>query len=347
MPLISDKIHRMNDFRMWSTSFCLILVLSLVLSGCKNTRPIEQQPLFSPRVALIGTGLSPRSTQPDDFTGFFAKAKQMGDVVMWAGDWLELNNTTGGGPAVVAGLAATYGYVPLIEGQFFTQSTGTLLRPLDDETRQVYQNSAVAFARKYALKYLGLGIEINILYERSPADFEAFSQFFSEVYDAVKEASPDTKVFTVFQLEKMKGLNGGLFGGSNDPDKAQWALLDKFSKSDIIAFTTYPGLIYKDPAEIPDDYYTDISRHTAKPVAFTEIGWHSEASPPGWESSGDEQARFVSKFFSLTQDFHRELTIWSFMYDQATIEPFRSMGLYNKDGTPKPAWNEWLYQKSR
>jgi len=29
----------------------------------------------------------------------------------------------------------------------------------------------------------------------------------------VKSVSPQTKVFTIFQLEQMKGLNGGLFGG--------------------------------------------------------------------------------------------------------------------------------------
>ncbi|MBI4267393.1 MAG: hypothetical protein HY662_01245 [Chloroflexi bacterium] len=266
----------------------------------------------------------------------------MGEVVMWAGDWIELSSSATGGPTVVAELASRYGYLPLIEGQFFIQSTGRLLRPLDDNTKQLYKNSAASFARKYDLKYLGLGIEINILNERSPADFEAFTQFFSEVYDAVKELSPNTKVFTVFQLEKMKGLNGGLFGGSNNPNQAQWALLDRFPKSDIIAFTTYPGLVYKDPSEIPDDYYADINRHTTKPIAFTEAGWHSEASPSGWESSEAEQAEFVSRFFSLTRNLHEELVIWSFIYDQETIEPFRSMGLYNKDGMAKQAWEAWL-----
>ncbi len=143
----------------------------------------------------------------------------------------------------------------------------------------------------------------------------------------------------------MKGLSGGLFGGENNPNKAQWHLLDKFSKSDIIAFTTYPGLIYKNPSDIPLDYYTEIKSQTSKSIAFTEIGWHSSDIPAGWESSEAEQAEFVSKFFQLTAGLDREMVIWSFLYDQATIEPFASMGLRQNDGAARLSWEEWLKAK--
>ncbi len=317
-----------------------LLVGVVAVSGCDNKQSIEQ-----PSDTLKGVSLSPRSNQPDDFTDFFDKAKQAGEVVMWAGDWIELSNTTGGGPTVVAELASTYNYIPLIEAQFFTQSSGNLLRPLDDSTKQIYITSAADFADRYKPKYLGFGIEVNVLYEKSQAEFDLFIRFYSEVYDAVKAKSPNTKIFTVFQLEKMKGLNGSLFGGTNDPTKAQWFLLDRFPNSDIIAFTTYPCLIYKNPSEIPVDYYIEIKSHTTKPVAFTEIGWHTDASPTGWESSDTEQAEFVVTFFTLTKDLNKELAIWSFMYDQDVFEPFKSMGLRRRDGTAKPAWDEWLNAK--
>lgn len=325
----------------------ILLVGIVAISGCGNKQPIGQPPeAEQPSGTLKGVSLSPKSFQSADFTDFFEKTKQTGKVVMWAGDWIELSDKSGGGPTVVMGLASRYNYIPLIEAQFFTQSTGTLLRPLDDSTKQIYKNSAAAFADKYKPKYLGFGIEVNTLYEKSPANFDVFVQFFSEVYDTVKAKSPNTKVFTIFQLEKMKGLNGGLFGGTNDPTKAQWSLLDRFPKSDIIAFTTYPGLVYKTPSGIPVDYYTEIKARTAKPLTFTEIGWHSDASPTGWESSDAEQAEFVVTFFSLTKDLNKELAIWSFMYDQDTFEPFKSMGLRRRgDGNAKPAWDEWLNAK--
>lgn len=322
-----------------------LLVGVVAISGCMNKQPTEQTP-EQPSGTLKGVGLSPKSFQQADFTDFFEKAKQTGKIVSWAGDWNELSNTQNGSPTVVASLASTYGYIPLIEAQFFTQSNGSLLRPLDNATKQIYKNSAVAFAEKYKPKYLAFGIEVNILYEKSLPDFDNFAQFYSEVYDAVKAASSDTKVFIIFQLEKMKGLDGGLFGGTNDATKSQWSILDRFPKSDIIAFTTYPGLIYKDPSDIPVDYYSEIKSHTTKPIAFTEIGWHSDASPTGWESSDVEQATFVAIFFNITRDLNRELVIWSFMYDPDTFEPFKSMGLrYRSDGTAKPAWDEWLNAK--
>jgi hypothetical protein len=323
----------------------ILLVCSFFLGlmfteACGNRQPVISTPEQSDGV-LKGITLSPRSFQSADFTDFFKKAKQAGNFVSWAGDWKELNNTANGAK-VVAELESTYNYTPLIELQFFTQSTGRLLRPLDDSTKQAYKDSAVALVDKYKLQYLGIGIEVNTLYVKSPADFDAFVQLYENVYDAVKAKSPDTKVFTIFQLEMMKGLNGGLFGGSNEPAKAQWSLLDKFPKSDIITFTTYPSLIYGAPSEIPFDYYDEIRTHTKKSVAFTEIGWHSEADPAGWESSEAEQAEFVVTFFNRIRDLNNELAIWSFMYDQDTLAPFRSMGLHSKDGTAKPAWSEWV-----
>jgi hypothetical protein len=167
-------------------------------------------------------------------------------------------------------------------------------------------------------------------------------QLFADTYDAVKKKSPDTKVFTVFQLEHLKGLKGGLYGGVNDPGAAEWALIDRFPKADLVGFTTYPGLIFKDPSEMPADYYAEIRNHSSKPVAFTEIGWQSEAWPAGWESGDAEQAAFVSRFFELTGGLNKEMAIWSFLYDPAAQKPFDSMGLIKKDGMKRPAWDIWI-----
>jgi hypothetical protein len=290
---------------------------------------------------LKGVSLSPKSFQPADFTDFLNRASQAGTVVSWASDWSELGDDKGA-PRTVMELASRYHYVPALEAQFFLPSNGRVLRPLDEATKKSYKNAAVGFAKRYAPPYLALGIEVNVLYEKSPADFDTFVPFYAEMYDVVKAVSPNTKVFTVFQLEEMKGLNGGLFGGVNDPAKAQWQLLEKFPKLDMVGFTTYPALIYKDPAIIPADYYVEIKAHTSRPIAFTEVGWHSAASPAGWESSEAEQAHFVARFFSLTGGLDLEMAIWSFMYDQKVPEPFNSMGLRKGDGSARAAWNEWV-----
>lgn len=326
--------------------FWMVILFGIaIVAGCEKSVPsadMSTKPAEVPSGILKGVSLSPKSFQAADFTDFFEKAKETGQVVSWAGDWNELDITKHGAPIVVTELASNYSYIPVIEAQFFNQSTGNLLRPLDEATRESYKNYAVAFANKYKPRYLAFGIEVNVIYEKSPDAFEQFVPFYAEIYDAVKAVSPKSKVFTVFQLEKMKGLNGGLFGGTNDPNKAQWNLLNKLPKCDIIAFTTYPGLIYKSSSDIPIDYYAEIKSHTAKGIAFTEIGWHSNTSPAGWESSDAEQAEFVARFLDLSQGLDKEMVIWSFMYDQNTIEPFNSMGLRRADGGAKRAWDEWI-----
>ena len=314
-------------------SYLVIFLITLALvAGC--SQGIGEPTIEEPSGTLKGVSLSPRSSSAEDFPRFFEEAVQAGDIVMWAGDWNELSIDQGG-PKVVTGLASTYGYIPLIEVTI--HSSGQLIRPLDANNLQVYRSRTLAFAEEYHPKYLGLGIEINGLYVKSPTDFEKFVPFYNEVYDAVKEISPETYIFTVFQLELMKGLTMWEI----EEHEAHWELIDKF-KSDIVAFTTYPGIFYRDPSAIPEDHYTEIRSHTTKPIAFTEIGWHSEPSPQGWESSEQEQAEFVATFFRLTRDIDVKIAVWSFLYDPEIIEPFRSMGLRRDDGTARPAWDAWI-----
>lgn len=340
MPVTNKRVISIIIFILIITA-----VLAAILAFPRQTPPFgENGSSDSSTTFAKGLSLSPKSYNSSDFTDFFLKAKQAGTIVSWAGDWSDLSNKNGGA-SVVASLSSTYGYDAAIELQFFQQSNGALLRPLDNATMQTYKNSAVSFAEKYKPEYLALGIEINILFEKSPTDFDTFTNFYKDVYDGVKAQSPETKIFPIFQLETMKGLNGGLFGGVNDQSKSEWALLDRFPKMDLVAFTTYPRLIYKNPIEIPAGYYSEIQQHTSKPVAFMEIGWHSNANPAGWESSNTKQAQFVTVFFNLTKGLNKEIAIWSFLYDQNITEPFNSMGLWTVNDEAKPAWNTWINVK--
>ena len=319
--------------------FCIFSLILLV--GCSGSQAPKEKFQSDGLPILRGVTLSPKSFSSEDFSIFLTYAQEAGTALAWSGDWAELAIEKEDGPEVTMGLSKKYGLTPVIIAQFFTQSSGTLLRPLTDESKKRYLEDAIAFARKYQPPYLALGIEINTLYEKDPPAFEAFVQFFPMAYDSVKAASPSTKVFTVFQLERMKGLHGGLFGGTNDESKAEWFLLEKFMNADIIGFTTYPGLIYRYPSEIPSDYYSEIAKHAKKPVVFTEIGWHSAAKPKGWESSEEEQALFVQFFFNHIDDLRPLFAIWSFLYDQKIQEPFDSAGLIQNDGGGKEAWNAW------
>jgi len=284
--------------------------------------------------------MSPRGSSAADFTDFIDKAKASGQMLGWYGDWAELSDP-GAGPYNVAKLAEANGLQPLIVATFFTQGTGHLLRPFNDSVKNEYIAGAVAFASAYKPAYIGFGIEINSLHEDSPVDYDAFKAFFPEVAAAVKAASPGTKVFTVFQLERLRGLRGGLFGGTNDQGVNDWALLGDFPDTDLLAFTTYPCLVYRDPSDLPTDYYSAIANYTSKPVAFSEAVWF-RSGPAGWESSESEEARFVADYIALTKPLGPKFLIWSFLYDQEAQAPFDSMGLLSISEGTSPAWEAWL-----
>ena len=118
-----------------------------------------------------------------------------------------------------------------------------------------------------------------------------------------------------------------MFGGVNDTSHNQWEILDKFKDSDLLAFTTYPTLIYNSPSDIPSGYYEEISKHTNLEYIFSEVGWIRTGDIKGWEGSEIEQ----SKYIELLGNTSSKGYIWSFLYDQDVEKPFRYMGLRGVD----------------
>jgi hypothetical protein len=316
-------------------------IILIFLSGCAKEVMKDTSSTPTSAKPLKGVSLSPDSFNQEGFTSFLEKAKQAGSIIGWYGDIAELSDPKGA-PYVVTELALKQGQLPLIIAQAFDQDSEKMLRPLDEKNKAEYKKAILEFVSKYKPAYLGIGIEVNLLYDSSPQDFDDFVAFYNDVYPSVKSVSHSTKVFTVFQLEKMKGMYGGLFGGK-ESEQPKWELIDRFS-TDIVAFTTYPCLVFHSPSDIPDDYYSDILNHVSKPVAFTEIGWYSSQHIAGWESSEAEQAEFVDRFFNLTKSLDAEFFIWSFLYDQKVSFPFSEMGLFSSNG-PKQAWDVWLKER--
>ena len=315
--------------------FTTVLITAVMTTaGCDSEEATESSPSPQETTGLLkGVSVSPRSFE-QHFGEFLDKVKETQDVLVWAGDWMEVHDKKA--PTTFSGLASKYDYIPIIEVGHYIQESGELFRPLNEENKQIYLDSTIEFVKEHEPLYFGMGVETNIFAKKNPAAFEEFVPFYNEVYDAIKEVSPKTKIFTVFQLEAMKGLTMWEI----EENVPHWDMINRF-KADIVAFTTYPGLFYRDPTDVPQDHYTEIGLHTSKPIAFTEIGWHSAPSPAGWESSEAEQVEFIETFFNLTSELNVEVAVWTFMYVTYDMEPFSSMGLYRSDGTAKPAWDAW------
>lgn len=330
-----------------------VLLFVVVAAACSNggfaptTEPLATttttgEPVPVPEEPFRGFSLSPVDYEGSSLVEFLETAAANGDAIERVGDILEWEGSESSGLAVVDRLASEYGYFPLSITGVFNVDNGELLRPISDETFDRYVAAARSYAASHHPPYLGLGVEIDTQWRVRPQDFDRFAELFAAVAAAVDEVSPETQMFTAFQLERLAGMLGGLFGGQNDPELALWQLIDRFPDADIIAFTTYPGLVFSDPSEIPDDYYSRLNEYAGgRPIAFTEMGWQSAGDYGAYSGSEEKQLAFVTRFHDLIADADVAFYIWSFLYDQQVQGPFASMGLVDRALRPKLAWWEW------
>lgn len=287
---------------------------------------------------FVGFSLSPATYDEPGFNEFFARASEAGSLIAWVGAWTDIDR----GATLVTRLADEHGYVPVIVTGFPTEDG---LRVLPDDDRAIVE-TVRDFVAEHPIPYLGFGVETNaFLSEKAPRDFERFVELFADVAEAVHGISPETVVFPGFQLERLRGLKGGLFG--DEQTKPEWELIDRFPTADAIGFTTYPGLIFSDPEEMPSDYYSEILDHVDKPVVFTEIGWQAGGDLAEWTGTPEKQASFVEVQVSEISEW-ADMAIWSFLWDQPRApRAFETMGLLSSDGEERPGYRSWTEQFGR
>lgn len=217
----------------------------------------------------------------------------------------------------------------------------------DPAQAQQFTDDLVAFVTAHRPLLLGIGNEVNRVWEADPQAFEAWAAALPGMVDAIHAVAPETQVFVTFQYEFLRG-GGAITGVTREP---QWDLLDAVTGAvDLVAFTTYPFFDYETPEALPDDYYTEGAIRAGIPVAFTEIGWPSapieplEGSPlAGLGGTPEEQAAFIDRLPALLRDVSPAFLMWAWPFDTEAVGPtFDSLGLAWSDGTHKPAWEEWV-----
>lgn len=349
--MAEQQTETLRHFHPWVAVIGVVVVLVLAIGIAtkreKSTTPeltsapsSETITTQSPLPPLFGFSYSPSGGDPAKIGDFFAQAKGAGTAVTWAGDWQQVDEPTTA-PHVIMELARRNNLTSIPILGIATNDNAELIRPLTPENRASYLDGLETFVTKYTPDMIGLGIEVNTLAAKRPSDYAAFRELFAQAAQKIHSISPDTEVFTTFQVERMKGLHGGLFGGKNDPVAATWDLLDDFPDADLVGFTTYPGIIYSNPEDIPAEYYTELSQKTSKSIIVSELGWFRDG-PAGWESSVAEQADFIERFGQLTDSLTLRAIIWSFLYDQpAAAVPFDTAGLLQAGLTDSEAFEAW------
>jgi Ca2+-binding RTX toxin-like protein len=223
----------------------------------------------------------------------------------------------------------------------------------DPDVRALFLDNVRQFAELHPT-IINLTPEVNFLYYFTPGEYELFATLYQEAYQLIKGISPETKVGVSFQDLFFIGFQ-------------QLGALDVLGPHDYVGFTTYPvwmldhGLI-DSPADISPYFYRWFrSLYPNETIIFTEVGW-----PNDGQTSPEMQAEFVRRIPELLGAVHPESINWTLLnnfnfFHSGLLTPkarafleerdvdidllfsrLNHVGLHSHDGTPQPAWFDFL-----
>jgi hypothetical protein len=220
----------------------------------------------------------------------------------------------------------------------------------DTRIRAAFIAYAKYLALNYKPAYLALGVEVDMYYDRrGDGAFRNLLSLYFEAYNAVKSVSSTTLIFPTFQYENMLGLlqtgeSGATQAGTTQP---AWVLVSRFEpKIDMLAVSSFPGLVYATPDAVPEDYYGGLKGRSEHPIGFVSLGWSSSSS--GQES----QFSYLSRTLAAADSLQASLVVWYLARDTraqttAAFQPLSAMGLYDAEGISKTGWSLWRRQLER
>lgn len=331
----------------------MTLIGVVLISGCGNggTNPPASTtitPVDSPQLPGRGffMGVLPTTAQGQSFDEAYAQAARYSEFVpVWGRPTpfynLAADLSGSWGQIFVQQLIRDNSMFPIINLSFIGSGV-TLVTPpgmesatlSDSSWRAVYKQAALDIVQAIRPRYLSLGNEVNKWYEKygvnGPNGFLNYVSLYEEIYDAVKDLSPETKVFCIFARE--------VVAENREADLEVLSLFNP-SKMDLLLFTSYPYVLGKtSPALIPDDYYLKAAAYMpGKPFGFTEIAW------PSLEDFGGEQGQvnfLIQATGRLTRDRGMNLYMfgWPWLHD---LDASDRVGLIQIDGTEKVGYETW------
>jgi len=203
------------------------------------------------------------------------------------------------------------------------------------------------------IEYLGIGNEINTLYDQNTTDFTNFLETYTYLYGSLKKEFPNVKIFTTFQYESLIG-KAHLTGKKATNELAMVQLLDNYV--DVVGITLYPHLEYTNPETIPGDYLSQIRTVSQKPIVVTETGWLSrtkfgnQLDNTDYRGNEDKQVVFLKKLTTLLDKESVEVVNWFSLHDPADWENgkilngfilFDSFGVKKYNGEEKKVFALW------
>jgi len=216
--------------------------------------------------------------------------------------------------------------------------------------QRLYRNYVRALVEMLHPDYLGLAAETNLVRQLAPRP----------IYDAVvrmtNDAASDVRrsrsaaalpLYISVQVEAAWGrlLQQGTYVGIAQD-------LRDFPFVNLLGLSSYPYLGgFKDPNQIPLDYYKRVRGTGVLPLMVVEGGWPSASVRGAFSSSREMQARYIVRQSQLLDEANAigvfqlsftDLDLGSFPKPVPAILPlFATLGLVDANLKPKPALATW------
>jgi hypothetical protein len=299
-----------------------------------------------------GIAITPRNFPAhslEDVDSAFQTAAGLADHAVFIYQWHELNmnvvrqmveKSKKSGLKTILGLSPTtldQGRKELDLPPDIRRKAGAQVSFANPVIRRAFVKSARTLAR-LTPPYLCLATEINFLALQRLNEYLHFASLYKEAYRAVKQISPETKVFVSFQWERVRILD------SREPHKIKEhsKVIDIFRPQlDVIGLTTYPAPFHGSPADLPNDYYFWMYQHieSADEVLLMEVGW-----PSGGTGSQAEQQAFIQRLPKLLCRVNLSVIAWALLHDVALAEfdaNLNTVGLISSEGQKKPGYTDF------
>jgi len=343
----------------WLPAAALVACFALI-AACDEGAAVRPAPTQSgpPRTFAMGISSLPTELTEESYADAFALAASAGEVILIqrTPPWQEMlsgsiSQETAGATRREIELAEEHGldlFIAIDPTDAATGRAGLADLPAelrgagfaDRRVREAFLAYAQYVAENYRPQYLALGVEVNTYERQQPEDFPSFVSLYKDAYAAVKQLSPSTLVFPIFQFEELQGLLPP--DATADP---QWDLIDRFEpESDLLAVSSYPSAVFATADELPISYYSQLALFTTRPVAIAQMGFAPATGDA--EEAEAQQGAFLTRALGGAQRLSMPLVVWFVGQDltytgQPPLDRLGHLGLKRIDGTPKVAWLIW------
>jgi len=216
--------------------------------------------------------------------------------------------------------------------------------------QRLYRDYVRALVTMLHPDYLGLAAETNLVRAIAPRPvYNAVVRMTNDAATELRRSHPAgaLPLYVSVQVETAWGRLGQqrTFVGI-DQD------LRDFPFVNLLGLSSYPYLGgFKDPDQIPLDYYTRVRGSRALPLMVVEGGWPSASARGVFSSSPEMQARYIARQSQLLDEANAigvfqlsftDLDLSSFPKPVPAILPlFATLGLVDSNLKPKPALAAW------